>query len=57
MAQRSKREEATARLASYRSREGGAFAFAAELEEKRRRVEEVERELMEEAGTGTMQAA
>ena len=55
--QRNKRDEATARLASYRSREGGAFSFAGELEEKHRRLEEVERELMEEAGAGEKQAA
>jgi hypothetical protein len=57
MAQRNKRDEAAARLTSYRSREGGAFAFAEELEEKHTRLEKVEQELMEEAGTGTRQAA
>ena len=56
-AQRSRCDEATARLASYRSRESGTFAFAGELEEKHRRLEEVERELMEEAGAGEKQAA
>lgn len=56
-AQRNKRDEATVRLASYRTREGEAFVFAGELEEKRRRLEEVERELMEEAGMGAKQVA
>ncbi len=49
--------EATARLASYRSRKGGVFAFAGELVEKRRQLEEVERELMEDAGVIVSQAA
>jgi hypothetical protein len=57
MAQRNKHDEATVRLASYRSREGGVFAFVGELEEKRRRLEEVERELMEEAEARENQAA
>ena len=49
-AQRRRSDEAIARLASYHSREGCVFAFAGELEEKRRRMDEVERELIEDAG-------
>ena len=54
---RRRSDEATARLASYRSRKGGVFAFAGELVEKRRQLEEVERELMEDAGVAVSQAA
>ena len=35
-------EEARRRLASYRSREGGVFAFADELADKRRRLRDVD---------------
>ncbi|WP_429817339.1 DEAD/DEAH box helicase family protein [Ensifer sp. B1-9] len=39
---RHRRDEAHRRLASYRSREGGIFAFADELAEKRRQLREVD---------------
>lgn len=39
---RHRRDEAHRRLASYRSREGGTFAFADELAEKRRQLREVD---------------
>jgi hypothetical protein len=53
-------EEAHRRLASYRSRQGGVFAFADELKEKRRHLREVEEELHEavrEDQEATTQAA
>ncbi|USJ28434.1 DEAD/DEAH box helicase family protein [Ensifer adhaerens] len=45
-------EEARRRLASYRSREGGTFAFADELAEKRRQLREVDDALAVAAVTG-----
>ncbi|MBB4189023.1 N12 class adenine-specific DNA methylase/adenine-specific DNA methylase [Sinorhizobium terangae] len=42
---RQRLEEARRRLSSYRSREGGSFAFAGELAEKRRRLREVDEAL------------
>ncbi len=42
---RQRLEEARRRLASCRSREGGKFAFAEELAEKRRKLAEVSAEL------------
>lgn len=53
-------EEAHRRLASCRSRQGGAFAFADELKEKKRQLREVEEELHEavrEDHEATTQAA
>ena len=41
--------EAERRLASYRSREGGEFAFAAELADKRRQLAEIEKSLAQDA--------
>ncbi|GLK73669.1 hypothetical protein GCM10017643_37870 [Ancylobacter dichloromethanicus] len=46
---RQRLDEAQRRLASYRSREGGDFAFAGDLAEKRRQLGEVERMLASEA--------
>jgi N12 class adenine-specific DNA methylase/adenine-specific DNA methylase len=40
--------EAERRLASYRSREGGAFAFSDELADKRRQLGEIEKSLAED---------
>jgi hypothetical protein len=40
--------EAERRLASYRSREGGEFAFAAELADKRRQLHEIENSLSQD---------
>lgn len=40
--------EAERRLASYRSREGGAFAFADELAGKRRQLDEIEKSLAQD---------
>ncbi|KUM24420.1 lactate dehydrogenase [Mesorhizobium loti] len=40
--------EAERRLASYRSREGGTFAFSGELAEKRRQLGEIERSLAQD---------
>ena len=49
--------EAQRRLASYRSREGGAFAFGAELAEKRRQLAEIEKALASGTeGAGTTKA-
>lgn len=45
-------EEARRRLASYRSREGGAFAFADELAEKRRQLRDVDDALAAAAVAG-----
>jgi hypothetical protein len=42
-------EEARRRLASYRSREGGTFAFSGELAEKRRQLRELDETLAAEA--------
>ena len=52
--------DARRRLASYRSREGGDFAFAGELAEKRRQLAEVETALacdVEGSGEATPIAA
>ncbi|MBY5717045.1 DEAD/DEAH box helicase family protein [Rhizobium leguminosarum] len=46
---RQRLEEARRRLPSYQSRQGGDFAFASELAEKRRQFHEVEAELAAEA--------
>ncbi|TCM76635.1 DEAD/DEAH box helicase family protein [Rhizobium sp. BK068] len=46
-------QEAERRLASYRSREGGVFAFAAELAEKRRQLREVDAALSAGARNNT----
>ncbi|MBB2687790.1 UNVERIFIED_ORG: N12 class adenine-specific DNA methylase/adenine-specific DNA methylase [Rhizobium etli] len=46
---RQRLQEAQRRLASYRSREGGGFAFAEELAEKRRQLREVDAALAAEA--------
>ena len=42
-------DDARRRLSSYRSRDGGVFAFADELKEKRRQLREVDDELAETA--------
>ncbi|MDF1631174.1 N-6 DNA methylase [Mycoplana sp. MJR14] len=42
-------EEAHRRLASYRSRQGGAFAFADELAEKRRQLRDIDQTLADDA--------
>ncbi len=50
--------DARRRLASYQSRDGGDFAFAGELAEKRRQLAGVERALAEDSeGAGSMAAA
>lgn len=57
---RQRLEEARRRLASYQSRQGGDFAFATELSEKRRQLRDVEAELAaeaREAGTSARQSA
>ncbi|MGZ2386017.1 uncharacterized protein YfaS (alpha-2-macroglobulin family) [Rhizobium brockwellii] len=46
---RQRLEEARRRLASYQSRQGGVFAFASGLAEKRCQLREVEAELAAEA--------
>lgn len=46
-------EEAGRRLASYRSRDGGAFAFAEDLKEKRRELREIETQLAADLGSET----
>ncbi|TCN26959.1 helicase-like protein [Sinorhizobium americanum] len=46
---RQRMQEAERRLASYRSREGGLFAFADELDEKRRQLRDVDEALATEA--------
>ncbi|WFU51814.1 helicase-related protein [Sinorhizobium terangae] len=50
-------EEAQRRLASYRSRQGGAFAFADELAEKRRRLRGVDEALAAAARDETAEAS
>ncbi|WP_331375592.1 helicase-related protein [Sinorhizobium chiapasense] len=50
-------EEAQRRLASYRSRQGGAFAFADELAEKRRRLRGVDEALAAAAREETADAS
>lgn len=42
---RQRLDDARRRLASYRSRQGGEFAFSRELAEKRRQLGEIERAL------------
>ncbi|MBY3417175.1 DEAD/DEAH box helicase family protein [Rhizobium laguerreae] len=57
---RQRLEEARRRLASYQTRDGGEFAFAAELGEKRRQLRDVEAEFAaeaREAGTSARQSA
>jgi hypothetical protein len=57
---RLRREDAERRLISYRSREGGEFAFADELSDKRRQLAEVEKDLaadVDGAGGVTAMAA
>jgi hypothetical protein len=50
--------DARKRLASYESRDGGDFAFASELAEKRRQLTAVEKTLAEDSeGAGNMAAA
>jgi N12 class adenine-specific DNA methylase/adenine-specific DNA methylase len=49
--------DARRRLASYESRDGGDFAFAGELAEKRRQLAEVEKALAEESGSADGMAA
>ena len=49
--------EAERRLASYRSREGGTFAFSEELADKRRQLGEIEKSLAEDVAAGTERAA
>ncbi len=46
-------EEAECRLASYRSRDGGAFAFADDLKRKRRELRDIERQLAADLGNET----
>lgn len=50
---RRRREEAEHRLTSYRSRDGGAFAFADDLREKRRELREIETCLAADLDTET----
>ncbi|MEP0501906.1 MULTISPECIES: hypothetical protein [Alphaproteobacteria] len=40
--------DAARRLASYRARQGEAFAFAGELEDKRRQLAEIEKDLADD---------
>ena len=49
--------DARRRLASYASRDGGEFAFASELADKRRQLAEVEKALAEDDGRGGEMAA
>ncbi|RWB97228.1 MAG: lactate dehydrogenase [Mesorhizobium sp.] len=49
--------EAERRLASYRSREGGDFAFAGDLSEKRRQLAEIEKSLADDVMAGGERAA
>ncbi|RUV67601.1 MAG: lactate dehydrogenase [Mesorhizobium sp.] len=49
--------DAERRLASYRSREGGAFAFSDELADKRRQLAELEKSLAEDLVAGGERAA
>ena len=46
--QRRRCDEAKSRLASYRSRQGGTFAFAEDLSDKRRQLAEIEKTLAAE---------
>lgn len=54
---RQRLSDAERRLASYRSREGGEFAFSAELADKRRQLGEIEKSLAEDAVAGGERAA
>lgn len=49
--------DAEQRLASYRSREGGTFAFSDELADKRRQLAEIEKSLAEDVMAGGERAA
>ena len=55
--QRRRSEEAKGRLASYRSRQGGTFAFGEDLADKRRQLAEIERALAAEVEGVSMIAA
>ena len=55
--QRRRSDEAKGRLASYRSRQGGTFAFAEDLADKRRKLAEIERALAAEVEGVSMIAA
>lgn len=55
--QRHRYDEAKSRLTSYRSRQGGTFAFAEDLADKRRRLAEIERALAAEVEGVSMIAA
>ena len=55
--QRRRSEEAKSRLASYRSRQGGTFAFAEDLADKRRQLADIERALAAEVEDAAMIAA
>jgi hypothetical protein len=50
-------EEAERRLVSYRSRDGGAFAFADDLKEKRLKLRAIEAQLGTDLDSGTVAAA
>jgi len=50
-------DEAKSRLASYRSRQGGTFAFAEDLADKRRQLADIEKALAEEVEGAPMIAA
>lgn len=50
-------EDAVRRLASYRSRDGGAFAFADDLKEKRLKLRTIEAQLAEDLDSETIAAA
>ena len=54
---RQRLSDAERRLASYRSREGGEFAFSAELADKRRQLGEIEKSLAEDLVAGGERAA
>jgi hypothetical protein len=55
--QRRRLDEAHHRLTSYRSRQGGTFAFAGELADKRRQLAEVEKALAADIEQGAKAAA
>lgn len=54
---RNRLAEAERRLVSYRSREGGTFAFSEELADKRRQLGEIEKSLSEDGVAGAERAA
>ena len=54
---RQRLEDAHRRLASYRSRQGGEFAFSGELADKRRQLAEIERALACEVASSELEAA